>query len=160
MRYYWGHAAALLLGITLTVGFYEGRGLVRNTAKALSAASSISAANHRRARDRDPGDEDGAVAAEADRGERGDRKRRKRGAGGGVVAAGEGGYDGRVDKLRSLRSAQRTRLSHGGSLSGPGPVALPGIPGEPGEQPLPDELGPEDELLDAPDVDPAADPNE
>jgi hypothetical protein len=31
----WSHAAMLLLGITLTVGFYEGRRLVTNTMRAL-----------------------------------------------------------------------------------------------------------------------------
>ena len=34
-----GHVLALLLGITLTVGFYEGRRLVNNTLKAVSAAN-------------------------------------------------------------------------------------------------------------------------
>ena len=34
-----GHVLALLLGITLTVGFYEGRRLVNNTFKAVQAAN-------------------------------------------------------------------------------------------------------------------------
>ncbi|MEZ4239193.1 MAG: hypothetical protein R3F59_24170 [Myxococcota bacterium] len=44
MRRYWGHVAMLLLGVSLTAGFYEGRALVQNTARALSAATTITAA--------------------------------------------------------------------------------------------------------------------
>ena len=51
MQRYWSQVAMLLLGITLTVGFYEGRRLVKNTAKALTAATSISSSSGgRRAR--------------------------------------------------------------------------------------------------------------
>jgi len=38
MSKYTGHFLALLFGITMTVGFYEGRRLIRNTSKAWAAA--------------------------------------------------------------------------------------------------------------------------
>src|SRR5688500_19841491 len=82
MQRYWSQVAMLLLGISLTVGFYEGRKLVKNTAKALTAATSISgAASGRRAarddRQDDPdGFEDPDLEAAALDDDRGDRKRR------------------------------------------------------------------------------------
>lgn len=42
MRSYLSHAAMLLLGVTLSVGFYEGRQLVKNTARALGASPTVS----------------------------------------------------------------------------------------------------------------------
>lgn len=50
MSKYWTHAAALLIGITLSVGFYEGRKLVYNTAEALSVASQLGSSDSRRSR--------------------------------------------------------------------------------------------------------------
>src|SRR5689334_10833634 len=83
MRRYWSQVAMLLLGMSLTVGFYEGRKLVKNTAKALTAASSISgsASGRRHARDeddddRDEADEDGDLGvASTDEGERGGKRK-------------------------------------------------------------------------------------
>jgi hypothetical protein len=51
----------LLLGISLTVGFYEGRRLVKNTAKALTAATTITASSKRprHREDREPREERG-----------------------------------------------------------------------------------------------------
>ena len=48
MRSYLSYAAMMLLGVTLTVSFYEGRRLVKNTAKALGTTSSVSAVSARR----------------------------------------------------------------------------------------------------------------
>ena len=75
MRRYWSHAAMLLLGVSLSVGFYEGRRLVKNTAKALTAATSITASASRRGRDRDradEGDPDGELGVSAAAGEEGE----------------------------------------------------------------------------------------
>ena len=41
MRPWLGHVGAFLLGLTLSVTFYEGRRLVETTADALSAASAL-----------------------------------------------------------------------------------------------------------------------
>src|SRR5262249_25702410 len=78
MRKYWSQVAMLLLGISLTMSFYEGRKLVHNTAKALTAATSISgsASGSRRrgegADATDGGDPDGGdqVVNDEDRGDR------------------------------------------------------------------------------------------
>ncbi len=43
------HVAMVLLGVTLSVGFYEGRRLVKNTAKALTAATTLSTTGGRHA---------------------------------------------------------------------------------------------------------------
>src|SRR5687768_1418110 len=48
MRWYLSHSAMVMLGITLTVGFYEGRRLVKNTARALSAGGAVSTATANR----------------------------------------------------------------------------------------------------------------
>jgi hypothetical protein len=82
MRRYWGHAAMLLLGVSLTVGFYEGRALVQNTAKALSAATTITAPTHpKRERRRDAERDVARSVDEPDRepgSPKGERKRKNR----------------------------------------------------------------------------------
>ncbi|HHO53294.1 MAG TPA: hypothetical protein ENK18_21085 [Deltaproteobacteria bacterium] len=68
MSRYWTHAAMLLIGISLTVGFYEGRRLVYNTAEALSVASQLGSSDDTRRRQRDraqPGDA-ATITAQAD----------------------------------------------------------------------------------------------
>ncbi|MCB9686275.1 MAG: hypothetical protein H6735_14630 [Alphaproteobacteria bacterium] len=42
------HVAMVLLGVTLTVGFYEGRRLAKNTARAFTAATTMSTASTKR----------------------------------------------------------------------------------------------------------------
>lgn len=42
------HVAMVLLGVTLTVGFYEGRRLAKNTARAFSAATTMSTTGTKR----------------------------------------------------------------------------------------------------------------
>lgn len=61
------HVAMVLLGVSLAVGFYEGRRLVKNTAKALTAASTLSTTGGRQqAREARTGDdEDAETDAEA-----------------------------------------------------------------------------------------------
>ncbi|MEQ1566625.1 MAG: hypothetical protein ABMA64_13370 [Myxococcota bacterium] len=141
MQRYWSQVAMLLLGVTLTVGFYEGRKLWKNTAKALTAATSISgSASGRRAARADLEDEPSdeladpeALAASDD--DRGDRKRK-------LVRAnrmlpgleGEPG-DVRAERLNSLRARQRARLS--GRPGGPvGPVVPPPPKEEPADAPV------------------------
>lgn len=132
MRTYWSHAAMLLLGVTLTAVFYEGRELVRNTASALTAASSIagggSAQPHRgRARAHDGRDEpiepgaardpaDAAAAATAAELER--KRRLRRAVPGGLEPTATGAP---IDKLNALRLRQRQRLMAG--KPGVGPTA-------------------------------------
>ncbi|MCA9493056.1 MAG: hypothetical protein KC621_24160 [Myxococcales bacterium] len=63
------HVAMVLLGMTLTVGFYEGRRLAKNTARAFTAATTMSTASTKRsARDErlglsDPDASDAVMAA-------------------------------------------------------------------------------------------------
>lgn len=87
-----GHALALLLGITLTVGFYEGRRLVFNTMRAVQAASAELRGD--------------AVAAPA--GKRGDKKKGKKKA----VEAVE---DGRPPEAAQRKAAKKTRSGGGGA---------------------------------------------
>jgi hypothetical protein len=127
-RTYWTYAAMLLLGVSLTVGFYEGRRLVKNTAKALTAASSITASASRRERRQERSEdeevEDGepeATAHDGDgNGERGERKRRRNRNHPPGVELPEGPA-ARVDKMDMLRSRQRARLT--GSRTGTVPLA-------------------------------------
>ena len=76
----------LLLGVTLAVGFYEGRRLVHNTAKALTAASRITASADRKIR-REEADAEPAPApaeqpqAARDAPARAKAKRKERGKG-------------------------------------------------------------------------------
>lgn len=90
MRWYLSHAAMLLLGLTLTVGFYEGRRLVKNTARALGAGGAVSSASARRdeteeLRERLAEAEEKLATRRATRSERSSdepRPRRRRGGGG------------------------------------------------------------------------------
>jgi hypothetical protein len=133
MRKYWSQIAMLLLGVSLTVGFYEGRKLVKNTAKALTAATSITGSANgphgRRGKDGDgdAADEDGAgslAANDEDRPAGGLRRLPKadrltptlRGAAGDV----------RSQRLNTLRQRQRQRLA--GRPGGPTGPAVPPPP--------------------------------
>ena len=122
MRRYWSHAAMLLLGVSLSVGFYEGRRLVKNTAKALTAATSITASASRRGRDRDRADEedpDGELGVSAAAGEEDHvERKRKRSRSAGAVGV-EGGEPSRTDKLNALRQRQRHRFSAGRTATVP-----------------------------------------
>lgn len=66
MRRYWSQAMMLLLGISLTVGFYEGRRLVKNTAKALTAATTITSSKRDKRHRDDRNKEDPGISAEED----------------------------------------------------------------------------------------------
>lgn len=113
---WWTHAAMLLLGVTVTALFYEGRALVVNTASALTAATSTStAAHHGRSRrsatpDEGVGSVPGEVSAEVSK-----RARRTPGGERDVTE------QERLERLNALRMKQRQRL-----LSGE--VALKGLP--------------------------------
>lgn len=138
----WSHAAMLLLGVTLSVGFYEGRSLVRNTAKAWTAATQMTSASAKRTRKeelqdqlldrleaaRDAREDPDAPAPGAARA--GARKVRR-----GPVAAplsqraGELTRQEKVDLVK-LRQRQRVRAEPGRLPTAPGaagalPLALP-----------------------------------
>lgn len=138
MRTYWSQAAMLLLGISLTVGFYEGRRLVKNTAKALTAATSMTASAGRNRRDRD--DDDDALAAKDD--EPHERKRRRRSPSTVPRSPVGTGLDPRLDdlvrptlstqKANVLRARGKPRLSSRMSTS---PITIP-VHGVPFEKPV------------------------
>jgi hypothetical protein len=125
----------LLLGISLTVGFYEGRRLVKNTAKALTAATTITASSKRprHREDREPREErgqDDLLEEEAellglmdDEDVRG--KRRKLAAAAGARAIMMDPELSKAEKINLLRMRQRQKM-----LGKPGsPAVLPeGVP--------------------------------
>jgi hypothetical protein len=144
VRRYWSQAMMLLLGISLTVGFYEGRRLVKNTAKALTVATTITS-SHKRPRhreDREPRDERGEDDLLEDDPEllglmdeedvRG--KRRKLAAGSARAIMMDPDLS-KAEKINLLRMRQRQKM-----LGKPGsPTALPGaIPDGPGAWGKPD----------------------
>lgn len=126
MRRYWSQAMMLLLGISLTVGFYEGRHLVRNTAKALTVATTKSPSGkrgnrHREDRVRDdflPEEEEdflGAAAKEKDE----ERLGKRRKLGGGARALLMDPELSKAEKINLLRMRQRQRLMQKGELGAP-----------------------------------------
>lgn len=128
MRKYWSHAAMLLLGISLTVGLYEGRRLVKNTAKALTAATSMTASAGKRGRDHDRAaeddeEDDGAGVASVEEEEHERKRRRPRSA---PVTERELDKIPRMDKVNLLRQRTRQRVEHNGESAFPtGQSAFP-----------------------------------
>lgn len=139
MRQYLGHVAMLLLGVTLTVGFYEGRRVVKTTARAFTAATSVSTAANRRGeteelRDRLAHAEEVIAARKAAKTERKEGKEGKEGKDG---KRRRSAGDDPADKMNNLRARQRLRLPQGRPTAA-GPLA-PGLVPIPGGPPL--ELG-------------------
>jgi hypothetical protein len=137
MRRYWSQVAMLLLGISLTVGFYEGRKLVKNTAKALTAATSISGSASGRRGGREDRVEDpdglqdpGELEAAALDDDRGDRKRRTARASRLTPVVDGAAGDLRAERINMLRQRQRARL-----LGRPGGPVGPVVPPPPREEP-------------------------
>lgn len=120
----------LLLGISLTVGFYEGRRIVKSTAKALTAATTISSgkrgARHREDRLKEDPLEMAAIMNDLDP----SGKRRK--GGGGARALMLNPDLSQADKLILMRQHQRQKLLNRGA---PLPEGVYGKPA-PKEQPL------------------------
>ncbi len=158
MSRYWTHAAMLLLGISLTVGFYEGRRLVRNTSRALSAMSQLGSASERRERAEEadavaeaPRPRTAARAAGADA----EPRRSARSGGGGRNKTPRNVDPARMERINALNQVrgrsklQRIEPQAVGRGRPPGPVAMPGGPAGPvGPRELPalDEL--DEELVD------------
>lgn len=156
MRTYWSQAAMLLLGITLTVGFYEGRKLVKNTAKALTAATSITA-SARRGRDRDHDDDPSALAA-ADPEPR-ERKRRRARPPRPPELLGGPDADGIRSEAASIRARHKQRINPRMANPATMPMRTSAGPRQlavPMGEPLFDDAG--DALDPEPMVDTAADP--
>jgi hypothetical protein len=142
MQRYWSQIALLLLGVSLTVGFYEGRTLVKNTAKAFTAATSISgSASSRRAgrdgprNDEIGGDEEDEAGVASIEEERMGGKRGKKALGRTPIVNGDPVDLRPGDKVNMLRQRQRQRLS--GRPGGPmGPIVPPPPREEPADAPV------------------------
>jgi hypothetical protein len=135
VRRYWSQAMMLLLGISLTVGFYEGRHLVKNTAKALTVATAKSPTGKRgrghredRLRDEELGEDEEDFLGMAK--EKEDDRLGKRRKLGGARAIMMDPDLSKAEKINLLRMRQRQRLLNKSEPLAAPEGALKGLPKE------------------------------